>query len=224
MTLSIAVFDKVTKAAGVATATGGVSVGAFVPHVKAGVGAITTQGFFTNWLYGEEGLALLASGRSSEKTVKDLVGQDDGRAYRQCLVIDNTGAGAYWTGDKNVPHCEVLTAPGLVAGGNYLKSPGTAKAMIDAFQESKDQPLARRLLIALNAGVEAGGDSRGIVSAALKVDFMDQPPIDLRVDYAPGDTLKKITEVYDQYHRSPFKEFYESVPTRSDKSRCGPSK
>lgn len=221
MTFSILYFDEKTGTAGVATTTGSVSVGAFVPHVEAGVGALTTQGAFTNWLYGKAGLESLRRGQDAESVLQHLLKKDEGRDYRQCLVIDRHGSGAGWTGSENTQFKEIEVGRGIIAGGNLLAKKGVASALIDAFVANNDKPVALRLIEALKAGEGAGGDSRGLVSAAVKVDFMDKPPIDIRVDYAPGNTLDKLYEVYIQYQSSPFKEFYEGVPTRTNFSKCG---
>jgi uncharacterized Ntn-hydrolase superfamily protein len=221
MTFSIVYFDDNTGACGVATATGSVAVGAFVPHVEAGVGALTTQGAYTNWLYGKIGLDRMRKGEDSESVLQYLINEDTGREYRQCLIIGRDGSGAGWTGSENRQHREIVKTDGVIAGGNLLAEKGVAAAMIDSFQSHPENSIARRLLDALRQGERAGGDARGLVSAAIKVDFLDKPPIDIRVDYAPEATLEKLFEVYQHYHNSPFKEFYAGVPTRTDFSKCG---
>jgi uncharacterized Ntn-hydrolase superfamily protein len=221
MTYSIIAFDKNSGTAGVATATGSVSIGAFVPHVLAGVGALTTQGAYTNWLYGEMGLDLLRQKHSSRSALQALVAKDEGRQYRQCLIIDQHGKGFGWTGEKNEDMKEIKFMEGVVAGGNLLANSKVVPALLEAFQSNANRPLVLRLLRALQAGEKAGGDSRGLVSAAIKVDFLSKPPVDIRVDYSPGDTLIKLEEVYTHYHTSPFREFYNGVPTRKNFSKCG---
>ncbi|MCB1755432.1 MAG: DUF1028 domain-containing protein [Gammaproteobacteria bacterium] len=222
MTFSIIAYDETTGTAGAATATGGVAVGAYVPHVRAGVGAIVTQGAYTNWLYGERGLALLATGENAESVLEKIVGEDQGREFRQCLVIDRNGHGAGWTGSENTGLKEFSTAPGVVAGGNFLASHGIADALIRSFLTYPDQPMAWRLFKALQAGEKSGGDVRGLISASIKVDFTDRPPVDLRVDYEPGQALARLETVYRHFHSPPFKEFYDGVPTRTNYSKCGP--
>lgn len=223
MTFSIVHFNEKTGACGVATATGSVAVGAFVPHVEAGVGALTTQGAYTNWLYGKIGLDRLRTGEDSDSVLQNLIKEDEGREYRQCLIIDRKCLGVGWTGSENMQHKEIAKTHGVIAGGNFLADKGVASAMIDSFQSHPETPLALRLLEALRQGERAGGDARGLISAAVKVDFLDKPPIDIRVDYAPEATLEKLFEVFLHYHSSPFAEFYAGVPTRTDFSKCGSS-
>lgn len=221
MTFSIAVFEKLTGAAGVATATGMVSVGGFVPHVRAGVGAITTQGTYTNWVYGERGLNLLTQQMGAQETLNHLTSEDDGREFRQCLIIDSSGQTAEWTGAENFEQKEVVSMPGLIAGGNLLAASGVADAMISAFLANKNDPLPWKLYSALRAGEDNGGDSRGLISAAIKIDYPSKPPVDLRVDYAPGEVCEQLRILCTNFYRSPFAEFYNSVPTRSNYSKHG---
>lgn len=223
MTFSIVAFDASTGTAGAATATGGVAVGAFVTHARANAGAIATQGAYTNWLYGECGLALLEISMDADSVLKRIVSRDQGREFRQCLIVDSDGKGAGWTGSRNTGLKEFQTSPGVIAGGNFLATHGISVAMIEAYMNNPESPMAWRLLEALRAGKRSGGDARGLISAAIKVDFTDRPPVDLRVDYEPDNTLDKLEQVYRHYHGSPFREFYDGVPTRDDYSKCGPA-
>jgi uncharacterized Ntn-hydrolase superfamily protein len=221
MTLSVLVFDIETGAAGVATATGIAAVGAFVPHAEAGVGALTTQGAYTNWLYGARGLELLRKGYLAKEVLQRLIAEDEGREFRQCLVVDHHSNATAWTGKNNKDVIEIVSEKGIVAGGNLLAKPGVASAMVAAVKDNANKPVALRLFEALQAGAGAGGDSRGLVSSAIKVDFLDKPPVDIRVDYAPENTLEKLWEVYCHYQNPPFKAFYDSLPTRKNYSRYG---
>lgn len=219
MTFSIVAFDRNSGAAGAAAVTGGLAVGAFVPHVRAGVGAIATQGASTNWLYGERGLALLDAGRSAQQTLQVLRRDDEGRDYRQCVIVDGGGAAAGWTGSKCAPPHEHETDYAAAVAGNRLGRSGVAAAMLRGFAESAGDALADRLLAALAAGEAAGGDANGTISAALRVDVMDAPPVDIRVDYAPGEALAALADLYRRYRSAPFKDFCDTVPTRLDFSR-----
>lgn len=221
MTLSVLVFDLETGAAGVATATGIVAVGAFVPYAEAGVGALTTQGAYTNWLYGARGLNLLRESCSAEEVLRQLIADDEGREFRQCLIVDHRGNATGWTGKKNENVIEIVWDKGIVAGGNFLAKAGVAAAMLAAVKDNMDKPLPLRLFEALRAGTRAGGDSRGLISSAIKVDYFDKPPVDVRVDYAPGNTLEKLWEVYGHYQSPPFKTFYDGIPTRINYSKYG---
>ncbi len=221
MTFSIIFFDTKTGTAGVGTATGNIAVGAFVPHVEAGVGALATQGAYTNWLYGEMGLNLLRQEEGATSVLQKLLAKDTGRESRQCFIVDKNGQTAGWTGKDNGDIRELIKTENIVAGGNLLAKTGIADALIKSFTANDDAPFALRLIDALKAAEQAGGDSRGLLSAAIKVDFLHKPPIDLRVDYAPGNTLDTLREIYSHYQSAPFTAFYNGVPTKNDFSKCG---
>jgi len=92
MTYSIVAYDPVRGTAGVAAATGGLAVGAFLPYARAGAGAIVTQGASTNGLYGERGIGLLEAGCTAREAVDLLIGDDAGRDHRQCVIVDRAAA------------------------------------------------------------------------------------------------------------------------------------
>lgn len=219
MTYSIIAFDRSTGTTGVATITGSVSVGAFVPHCRAGVGAIATQGDRTNWLYGERGLRTLTQTQSAQKTLDLLLKEDEGKHHRQCGVIDANGTIASWTGKECEDFSETSQGDSVIAIGNLLLQPGVTSAMLSAFEETKALPLAERFLSALHAGTAVGGDSRGLISGAICIDSFDQPPINVRVDYAPNRVLENISLLLVQYKTGEFKKFYDAIPTRKNYSK-----
>lgn len=223
MTYSIVAYDSVGGSAGVAAATGGLAVGAFVPHARAGAGAIATQGASTNWLYGERGLGLLETGCTARETVDVLILDDPGRDYRQCLIVDGSAGIAAWTGKVCQPFTACRSAlyrgVGVAAVGNRLTSPAVVDAMLESFAALQDTPLPERLLCALEAGEEAGGDLQGTLSAALRVDCFDLPPVDIRVDHSLRGALAELRDIKRRYASPPFKAFYDTVPTRRDYGR-----
>jgi uncharacterized Ntn-hydrolase superfamily protein len=167
LTFSIVAVDEKTKALGVAVSTAMPAVGSRVPYVEASVGAIATQGQ-TNTFYGIEGLKLLKSGLSPEKALKAMLLEDKEREKRQVIMIDAQGGTAAFTGRETDDWKGHLIGKCHVVAGNMLKGGGVLKAMKEAF-EADIGNLAERLLSALEAGQEAGGDKRGHLSAALKV-------------------------------------------------------
>lgn len=221
MTYSIVAYEPASGAAGVCTATGGLAVGAFVPHARAGLGAIATQGASTNWLYGERGLELLGAGCSAAQSLDRLTRDDAGRDYRQCAIVDAAGESVAWTGDACEGVREHRTGTGVAVVGNRLVSARVAAAMLGAFTAAAGAALADRLLAALEAGDAAGGDLQGAISSALLVDSLDYPPIDIRVDYAPGEALTALRNLFGRYRSAPFSTFCDTVPTRRDFGKSG---
>ena len=166
-TFSIIAVDPATKETGVAVTTRNPCVGNAVPWVRAGVGAVATQGG-TRIEYGPELLDLLAKGVAPKEALDRLVAADADRERRQVGVIAIDGRSAQWTGagQKGAESRGDWTAE--VAGrtfavqGNSLVSPDVVKAVAASFQASEGSPrhLADRLIEALHAGQLLGGDGR----------------------------------------------------------------
>ena len=176
------------------------AVGSVVPSAGAKVGAVATQAW-ANPRYGPEGLELLREGRSADEVVQALVGADDGRDDRQLGVVDAHGGSATYTGSACFDWAGGRTGPGYAAQGNILVSGATVDALAETFEASSG-PLAERLLAALGAGEDAGGDSRGRQSAALLVvspeggyGGLSDTAVDLRVDDHP-EPIEELTRLY----------------------------
>ncbi len=219
MTYSIIATDPATGAMGAATATGLVAVGGFVIHTRFGAGAIATQGLFTNWLYGEMGLDMLARGINANEVRNKLVLGDDGHPQRQFVVCDTFGATAGHTGEENIEvkvhHC----GENFALAGNMLHSTDIIEAMKESYLNSQDQELHFRLINALIAGEKAGGDFRGTHSAAVKVSYFDRPPLDLRVDWAEDSCTSRLLEIFEKTRSRSFQEFVTWVPTLAEPTK-----
>ena len=111
MTYSIVARDPATGALGVGVQTHQPAVGAIVPWVKAGIGAIATQSF-ANINFGPQGLALLESGLDAPRTLAALIAGDDLPARRQLAVLDASGQVAVHTGDQCIPYAAHVTGDG----------------------------------------------------------------------------------------------------------------
>ncbi|WP_078378645.1 DUF1028 domain-containing protein [Sutcliffiella halmapala] len=211
MTYSIIGFDPKEKEWGIAVQSKFLGVGSVVPWAKATVGAIATQSY-ANTTYGPQGLKLLEQGKSAQEVVDLLTEADENRAYRQLAVIDANGNAATYTGEKCYDWAGGQTGAFYAAQGNILVSEDTVLAMGTTF-EATEGTLAERLLQALAAGQEAGGDSRGQQSAAILVvkekggyaGFNDRY-IDLRVDEHP-QPIEELIRIYrlQQLYFSPTK-------------------
>lgn len=164
-TFSIAGFDPETNALGVAVQSKFLAVGAIVPWARAGVGAVATQAL-ANYNYGPRGLDLMAEGKTAQETLETLISQDGEREHRQVGVVDAEGQAATFTGDECFSWAGGITGENYAAQGNILVGRETVAAMARTFEKTSGD-LASRLLAALDAGQEAGGDSRGRQSAAL---------------------------------------------------------
>ncbi len=194
MTWSIIARDEATGRVGIIAASRFFAIGAVVPYIKTGVGAVATQAFI-NPYYGPRGLALLEAGLSAQDAVNTLTAEDDVREHRQVHVMDREGRFAAFTGAACIGWCGHEIRPNLSVAGNILAGPGVIEATIAYFEANLDQPFARRLIGAMQAGEAAGGDSRGKQSAALLIhDQEEYPLLDIRVDDHP-DPLKELARL-----------------------------
>ena len=168
-TFSIAAMDPDTGEIGVAVQSKIVAVGAVVPWAKANVGAVATQSF-ANVTYGKEGLRLLEMGKNPEEVVKSLIRKDPKKDLRQVGVLSANGKAFNFTGNKCFNWAGGKSGKNFTVQGNILESKKVVEAMAKAFESSYGKaPLAERLISALKAGQEEGGDKRGMQSASLLI-------------------------------------------------------
>ncbi|MGE0599259.1 MAG: DUF1028 domain-containing protein [Dehalococcoidia bacterium] len=167
MTYSIVAQDQETGALGVGVQTHQPAVGAIVPWVKFGVGAVATQSF-ANINFGPQGLALLEAGLEANRALLAIIAGDNLEHRRQVAVIDNAGSAAVHTGSDCIPFASHVIGAGFSTQANMMTSEGVPEAMAQAFTAAKG-PLAARIMAALDAGQAAGGDIRGSQSAAILV-------------------------------------------------------
>ena len=191
MTYSIVARDPETGMLGVAVASRFFAVGAVVPHIRGGKGAVATQAF-VNPLWGLEGADRLAAGESAEAVIADLASRDAGQAQRQAHMIDAAGRSAAHTGAECIDWCGHLIGEGVSVAGNMLAGPEVIADTLTAFEDGADLPFAGRLLRAMRAGEDAGGDKRGRQSACLVLHRdQDYPWLSLRAD-DHGDPLSEL--------------------------------
>jgi uncharacterized Ntn-hydrolase superfamily protein len=210
VTFSIVATDG--TAWGVAVASKFLGVGAAVPAAAAGVGAIATQSW-ANLAYRPDGLAMLRGGKSAKETLEALTAADEHREQRQAGIVDRNGQVATYTGTDCHPWAGGATGDGYAIQGNILVGPEVVDAMQRAWLDTDaTEPLTRRLLAALTAGDEAGGDRRGRQSAALFVVTPDggygggsDVFADLRVDdhERPVTELARLLDLHDIYFGKP---------------------
>ncbi len=197
MTWSILAYDAASGAFGVAVTSRAFAVGARMPYIRAGVGAVATQSI-TNPYLGPRVLDGLERGLSPEAALEAALAQDPGRELRQLHAVDRNGRSAAWTGRHCVAWAGHGAAACVSAAGNMLRSERVLAATLEGYAAAAGK-LAERLLAALDAGEAAGGDRRGRQSAALLVATTeDFPDIDLRVDdhVAPLAELRRLLAYY----------------------------
>lgn len=195
MTWSIVARDRETGHLGVAVASRFFAVGALVPHMRGGIGAIATQAF-VNPMWGTEGLRMLAEGKTPQQVIDTLTANDAGHPNRQYHLIDAQGRNAAFTGVDCIDWCGHRLADGVSVAGNMLEGPQVLDATLTCYHAHMDLPLAERMLVAMQAGEDAGGDKRGRQSASLTI-YRDQdyPWLDIRSD-DDSDPLAELRRLY----------------------------
>jgi len=207
-TYSIVARDPDTGQLGVAVQSHWFSVGALVPWAQAGVGAVATQSL-VDPTYGPLGLDLMRAGRSASQSLEGLLVTDAHPEIRQVAMIDADGNVAAHTGTNCIPHAGHVTGENFSVQANLMDRETVPQAMASAFR-STDGDLAARMLAALQAAQDEGGDIRGEQSAALLV-VSGTPTgrpwadvvVDLRVEDHddPVGELTRLLEVHRGYEK-----------------------
>ena len=199
-TFSIVAYDATLEAWGIAVASKFQAVGAVVPWAQAGAGAVATQSY-ANTAYGPMGLECMSEGLSAQDVLVKLLAEDEERELRQVGIVDARGSSATFTGADCHEWAGGKTGDNYCVQGNLLAGPAVIEQMAEAF-ETSEKALPERLLDALFAGDQAGGDRRGKQSAAIYVvkseggyaGFNDHW-IDYRVD-DHGDPIPRLMEIF----------------------------
>ncbi len=170
------------------------AVAARCANVRAGVGVASSQNV-TDPRLGPQLLDALQSGADADAamaTVAAAAGE-----HRQLAVVDARGRSAAWSGARALGVHGTRTGPGWAAAGNLLASEAVLDALGATFEATGE--LEVRLLTALQAGLDAGGEAGPLHSAGLLVaDAVPWPVTDLRVDWAdnPIAELQRLWDVW----------------------------
>jgi uncharacterized Ntn-hydrolase superfamily protein len=197
MTFSIVARCARTGQFGMAISSSSPAVAARCAHVRAGVGAVASQNI-TDPALGPLVLDQLEAGLAAGEALRAVTEGREFIDYRQLLVVDRAGATAIHSGGQVLGIWSEARATDCAAGGNLLAGELVPLAMVEAFAGSTGH-LGERLMLALEAGLKAGGEAGPVHSAGLKVaDRLDWPLVDLRIDWAedPIGMLRAAWEVY----------------------------
>src|SRR5262249_32911425 len=158
-----------------------------------------------NPMYGEIGVALLRAGHTPQQALDMMLRSDEGRDSRQVAILDVQGRSASWDGPGANDWKGHKCGANFCAQGNILAGAEVVDALARSFEGSAGRPLADRLMDALDAAQAAGGDARGVQSAAMVVTralggaggFSDRV-IDIRVDDSrkPLADLRHLLNLY----------------------------
>ena len=218
MTFSILVRDPRSGAFGGAAATGSLCVGGWVLRGHPSAGMSASQGYSPSTLWGDNALSEMRTGSAASDAVVRVTSVDRGRDSRQLSVIDTYGRAAGFTGTANVAVAGLRMREDIVVAGNMLTSEAVLDAAFDGFHGAGGD-LASRLMAALEAAAEAGGDMRGLNSAALLVVSRSMAPLDLRVDYSETP-IAQLKELLTRTQTPPYSDWIKVVPTLDDPERA----
>jgi uncharacterized Ntn-hydrolase superfamily protein len=218
MTFSLLARDPETGALGGVAATGNLCVGGWVLRGDARGGITASQGRTPSTLWGEDALAALVAGEAVGEVAQRIPAADGGAGHRQLVLMDRDGKAAVFSGAANHPYTGHRDGAGWMAAGNWLTGPEVIDAAADAFAGAK-VAFPVRLIGALEAGIAAGSDRRGTLSAALLVVARDRPPLTLRVDHDEAP-VARLRALYEKTREPAYQEWLATVPTRDEPEKA----
>ncbi|HEY9039332.1 MAG TPA: DUF1028 domain-containing protein [Roseovarius sp.] len=199
MTFSISARCPDTGTVGVAVSSSSPCVAARCAHVRAGVGVVSTQNI-TDPRLGPKGLDLMGQGLSAGEALEALKKDAPHLDYRQLALVDSRGGTAHFSGAHTLGTHHAATGDGVVAAGNMLTSKAVPEAMIKAFEGANGQPLGDRLLAAMQAALDAGGEEGDVHSAGmLLARDVDWPIADLRIDWRDDCPIAALGALWERW-------------------------
>ena len=219
MTFSILARDPDTGAFGGAAATGILCVGGWVLRGDLRAGMSASQGAAPSTLWGEDALQHMSAGLSAAQAVNKVISPDRGREHRQLSALDLHGTTGAYTGAENQDTKGSLDFTDGIAAGNMLGGNEVLPAMVESFGAA-DSSFAERLLASLTAARNAGGDYRGLLSAALLVLHPERPPLTLRIDILEEDPIGALRHLYQKATTGEYAQWVRQVPVSTDRQRC----
>ncbi|MGI9420982.1 MAG: DUF1028 domain-containing protein [Geminicoccaceae bacterium] len=200
MTFSIVGRCSQTGMLGMAVSSSSPAVAARCAHARAGVGVVSTQNVTDPGL-GPRGLDLMASGRPAGAAIDEIVETAEHIEHRQLVAIDGAGGRtATFSGARTLGLHATAEGTNAAAAGNLLKSAQVPAAMVEAFARDPDSHLGDRLLAAMRAALDAGGEEGPVHSIGmLIVDRVPWPVVDLRIDWTEDDPIGGLQGIWQVY-------------------------
>lgn len=198
MTFSIVARCGETGMFGVAISSSSPAVAARCAFTRAGVGAVASQNV-TDPALGPLTLDLMADGAGAPDAVAEVRRLGRFMDYRQVLAVDDAGRGAIHSGAQVLGVWGQAQAVNAVAAGNLLASEAIPEVLLESFARTRGH-LGDRLMAALIAGREAGGEAGPVHSAGLQLcDRLPWPVADLRIDWAETCPIDAVAAAWDVY-------------------------
>jgi uncharacterized Ntn-hydrolase superfamily protein len=184
---------------GMAVSSSSPAVAARCANVRAGVGAASSQNV-TDPRLGPALLDAAAAGATAQSALERVVASAPHAEFRQLALVDATGASAGWSGSRTLGIHGTRTGDGWAAAGNMLASEEVLDALGTAFAQAGEAELETRLMVAMAAGLSAGGEEGSVHSAGLLVaGEVAWPETDLRVDWADDGPLRELAQLWERW-------------------------
>lgn len=198
MTFSLVAHCAETGMFGLAISSSSPAVAARCSFARAGVGAVATQNV-TDPSLGPLGLDLMQKGLSAIQAIESIKSEAKFLAYRQVLAVDADGVTAIHSGENSLGIWTDAQAQHVASGGNLLANDQVPQRIVDGFLSAQGH-LGDRLITAMRAGLEAGGEAGPLHSAGMKiVDKVAWPTADLRCDWTTSCPIENIATAWEIY-------------------------
>ena len=198
MTFSIVGHCVTTGQFGMAVASSSPAVAARCAYAQAGIGAVASQNV-TDPRLGTKALEQLSKGLSADEALRQVIGNASHTDYRQLMIVDRHGGTAIHSGPKSLGIHAEQAAKHAAAAGNLLANDKIPGVMVEAFNASEGH-LGDRLIAAMNAALNAGGEAGPVHSAGLLlVDTHEWPLAELRCDWTEACPIESISKAWDVY-------------------------
>ena len=199
MTFSLVARCAETGMFGLAISSSSPAVAARCSFARAGVGAVASQNV-TDPSLGPLALDLMESGLTAREAVDEVRRRGKFIEYRQVLVVDRAGGTAIHSGPNSLGIWTQAEGPNVASGGNLLDNDSIPQAIVDGFVSATGH-IGDRLIAAMRAGLEAGGEAGPVHSAGMKiVDKVSWPVADLRCDWTEdGCPIESVATAWDIY-------------------------
>jgi uncharacterized Ntn-hydrolase superfamily protein len=198
MTFSIAAQCARTGMFGIAVSSSSPAVAARCAYARALIGAAGSQNI-TDPTLGPKLLDLIALGATASEAMRIIAGSTAHIAYRQLVAVDAGGRTAVFSGARTLGTHAAAEGEGAVAAGNMLRTKMVPERMVSAFSGASGG-LGGRLLAAMRAGLDEGGEEGPVHSAGLLlVRDVPWPVANLRIDWSEADPIADLARLWEIY-------------------------
>ena len=198
MTFSLVARCAASGHFGVAVTSSSPAVAARCAFVRAGTGAVASQNV-TDPRLGPRVLDAMASGQGAAAAVGQVTDTADNTGWRQLLAVDVQGGTAIFSGDHALGISAEGQAQDAASAGNLLANPGVPAAVLAGFASSSGH-LGDRLMAALFAGLDAGGEAGPLHSAGMLIAGVQSwPLVDLRCDWSEACPIRALDAAWQVY-------------------------